>query len=182
MSTSVPAKLQEVKRVSRLLQRFFKFLFAVSVVGFVAATLFALLGESSQEQIVELVGIWFTGDEISGKIMLLGIVGAALRILVSLKALYHLIRLFGSYAGGQIFTADNVNQIRQLGVTMMLLAAIWLLDFTVALPEITEKSDQWGRIVQSFPTLELVGGAIVILVSWVMDAGRELREEHDLVV
>ena len=34
----------------------------------------------------------------------------------------------------------------------------------------------------SDPFTELVVGIVVIVVSWIMDVGRELREEQDLVV
>lgn len=182
MSTTEAPRLQEVKRVSGLLRGFFKFLFAMTVLSLIVMTLSTLMLPNDGEFSVELAGIQFSGAELTGRIRVMAAISALLGLGVSLKAFYHLIRLFGLYAAGHIFTADNVGQIRQLGITLMLFSLAWLFQFGSALPAISSSVDEWARIVPSFPMLELVGGAIVILVSWIMEVGRELREEHDLVV
>jgi hypothetical protein len=37
-------------------------------------------------------------------------------------------------------------------------------------------------ILPSTPFDEVIAGTIIIVISWIMDVGRELREEQDLVV
>jgi len=182
MSQPETPKLQEVKRVSRLLRGFFRFLFAMTIVSLLVVIASTLMLPNDGAFFVELAGIRFSGETLTGSVRALATIAASLGLGLSLKAFYHLIRLFGLYAAGQIFTSANVRELRQIGITLMLYALIWVFEFASALPAITSSVDQWAQVVSSFPMLALVCGAIVILVSWIMDVGRELREDQDLVV
>ena len=97
---------------------------------------------------------------------------------VLLKGLYHLQRLFGSYARGEIFTIENAGQIRQLGITALLWAVANILWIVTAALLLGEHSPH------SFPFRadSIVTGLIVIALSWFMKMAAELREENDLTI
>ena len=101
---------------------------------------------------------------------------------MNLKILYHFIRLLGKCAQGKLFTAQNVAQLRQIGLTLVCTPAVWLLVLIVAGPEIFAAQDQWVRIVASFPGAGALTGAAFLFASWILNEGRELRDEQDLVV
>ncbi len=174
MTSEIPTQLQAVQRASRSLRRFFMVLFGGTLLGSLAL----LFGQRT----ITLAGIAFAGDAVTGKIQTLWVIESVLTAAVLLKGLFHLIRLFGLYADGKIFTRENVRQIRQLGITLLLMPAVWLLVVLAAVPELTNVPDVLVRLVPSFPGMALIGGAIVLLVAWIMDVGRELREEQDLVI
>jgi hypothetical protein len=175
MSKFAPARLEDVERVSRRVKQFFLLVAVLTVLG----TLATLFGEPVP---ISLVGLGFHGEAVTAKVQTLWVIETVLSATIALKVFYHLIRLFGLYAEGKIFTPANVLQMRQVGLTLLLAPALWIIVFIVSLPEVASMSDEWVRIVPSFPGNGLVGGAIVVLVSWIMDVGRELRDEHDLVI
>ena len=118
-----------------------------------------------------------------------------LAMAITMKGMYHLRKLFGHYADGNIFTIESVAQIRQLGMTFLLLAGLQLLygpvAFALALlcgktPTISVTFDIGvlipyaggnGGMIDS-----LAAAGLLILISWVMDTGRALREENELTV
>jgi len=124
----------------------------------------------------------FEGDALTGKIQTLWLVQMLLAAAVNLKVVYHLVKLLGLYSNGELFTAANVAQIRQLGVTMMSGLAVWLIGLIGAGPQILAAQDQWVKIMPSFPGGALINGGILVYVSWIMNEGRLLRDEQDLVV
>jgi len=176
MSTETPARLREVQRVSRTLRAFFILTFVLTVLGLLAA----LFGPERRP--IELVGSVFSPELATAKLSVVWFTKTILKALVALKAFYHLIRLFGLYADGRIFTSGNVVQLRQLGVTLLLLPALWVLELLAVVPEIAARDDGWLNLLPSFPMTAGLGGGIVIMLAWIMDVGRELRDEHELVI
>lgn len=95
---------------------------------------------------------------------------------------YTLARLFGLYGKAVIFTAENVKHFRTLGYTLL----FWVVARLIYLPllslilSFTNPPGQ--RIVAAgFYLLDvtaLVTGAVVLLISWVMDEGRKLEDEQ----
>jgi hypothetical protein len=94
----------------------------------------------------------------------------------------HAIKLFGLYSVGVYFTAESVNHIRQIGITLLLVPAVWLIGPLSAWIFGADFSPDAGISLVSAPMGQLISGIIVIFVSWLMDLARELREEQDLVV
>jgi hypothetical protein len=181
-------KLKQVQRYSTSLQRLFKFLFALGAIAVVIAALLILTGAEPFDANVRIGSAVYSGDSISGTIRAMVIVGLALRAGIALKLYFHLIKLFRLYAQGDIFTADNVRQIRQIGITVLLIPALWLLGVIapllvgVAAYEAGSTTTTFMMILPSTPFDEVIAGTIIIVISWIMDVGRELREEQDLVV
>lgn len=105
---------------------------------------------------------------------------------IVLKGLYHLHKLFTNYAKGNIFTTASVAQIRQFGITLLLAATLdMLVVLPIALVAVTKARHllrEGTTVVMTLPLESLFSGGFLILVSWVMDAGRALREENELTI
>jgi hypothetical protein len=108
---------------------------------------------------------------------------AVVGIALVLKGLYHLSRLFKNYSQGQIFTRESVAQIRKIGMTVFVYGAfqIALLIGTVILMGAQQIS--WPDDVPiPLPFAAFINGGLILLISWVMEVGTELREETELTV
>ena len=97
-----------------------------------------------------------------------------------------LTKLFGLYEKKIVFSAKNVRHYRRLGVV----AISWVISKVIYLPICSiiisfHQSDNKLSIslgLQSVDLFVLVTGAIVILVSWIMDEARRLEEEQAYTV
>jgi len=182
MSSDIAKKLNNVKRYSTSLRRLFRFALGVVAVAFVVFLALLVFAPGKLDVPVNIIGIEYVGDPLSGTVGVLAHIGAILGLGVLIKFLFHLQKLFSLYAEGKIFTAHNVTQIRQIGVTLLLLPALWCLGLLEMLFVDSIVVSDARILVGSTPVGELIWGAVVIVVSWIMDVGRELREEQDLVV
>lgn len=107
---------------------------------------------------------------------------------LTLKNLYHLQRLFCYYTEGKIFTSEASGEIRRIGIIFC-----WFALFA-ALSELLQRNaiiltlsghicglqlylETWGKI---FGFL-LIGG-MVVCISWIMETGREMREDQELAI
>jgi len=177
MFAITPDRLSEIQRASRALLIFFIFMSVISL-------------WSTLNNIVHpfppgtrtLAGVVFEGTAITGKIQYLWLMQLVLGAALTLKILYHFIRLMMLYAKGKIFTAQSVAQLRQVGLTNICALGIWLVVLIGAAPEIADAQDQWVQVMPSFPGGALLGGIFFLFASRLMNEGRELREEQDLVI
>ena len=170
-------RLSEIQRASRALRAFFIFLCVFFVIG----TLNNITHPFPQGGRT-LAGVVFQGTAVTGKIQILWLALIVLGAALSLKVIYHFIRLMGLFSKGKLFAAQSVAQTRQIGLTMLCVPAVWLIVLIGAVPEIAAAHDQWVKIMQSFPVGALLGGGIVLFASRIMNEGRELRDEQDLVI
>ena len=105
---------------------------------------------------------------------------------IALFAVWRLRRLFGLYAGGEIFTAGNVRCLRDFALAVMGLAlakpvtgALLSVVLTLANPPGQRQlAIQFGS---SEVTTLFVGG-VFLTIAWVMDAGREMAEDSARIV
>ena len=170
-------RMNTIQRTSRTLRAFLILLAILLAMGLITRWIHPIAHE-----VKTIAGVAFEGDALTGKIQTLWLVQMLLAAAVNLKVVYHLVKLLGLYSNGELFTAANVAQIRQLGVTMMSGLAVWLIGLIGAGPEILAAQDQWVKIMPSFPAGALINGGILVYVSWIMNEGRLLRDEQDLVV
>ena len=166
-----------IQRASRALLIFFIFMSVITLWSGLANFAHARPTDS-----LTLVGIVFEGPAITDKVHGLWLAQLALGAAIGLKVLYHLIRLLVLQMRGQVFTAQNVSQIRQIGLTYIGAMVVWLLMIVLAWPEIAAAQDQWTHVMPSFPGDALVAAFLFLFASRIVDEGRELREEQDLVV
>jgi hypothetical protein len=59
---------------------------------------------------------------------------------------------------------------------------VWLVVLIGVAPEIAAAQDQWLKVMPSFPGGALAGACMFLFASRIMNEGREMREEQDLVV
>lgn len=115
--------------------------------------------------------------EISGSPMVTvatGLAGLAFSM-VGLGILYY---LFGLYRRGLIFTSANVRCYRWIGLWLL---TGWLLANLFQLLKLFAAPD--GAMVLTFTLDEyFFGGIQVLMVAWIMDEGRALREEQALTI
>jgi hypothetical protein len=177
MLANTPSRLSAIQRASRALLVFFIFMSVISLWGTLNNIVHPFPPETRT-----LAGMVFQGAAITGKIHGLWLVQLVLSAAVTLKILYHLSRLAILYSGGKVFTAHNVAQIRQVGLTYAGALAIWLVVLIGAAPEIAAAQDQWVQIIPSFPGGALMSGIFFLFAARLMNEARELRDEQDLVV
>jgi Protein of unknown function (DUF2975) len=166
-----------IQRASRSLLVFFIFMSVISLLGMLNQMTHPFPPDTRT-----LAGVVFQGAALTGKIQILWLVQLVLGAALTLKILYHLIRLMVLYARGRVFTAQNVAQIRQIGLTYACTPAVWLIVLIGAWHEIAVAQDQWVKIMPSFPGGDIIASCIFLFGSRIMNEGRELRDEQDLVV
>jgi hypothetical protein len=117
---------------------------------------------------------------------LLGFLVSMIPVTVTLFTLHYLIKLFGLYEKGEIFSLQNVNLIRNIGYTLFigqLINPIYdvLISLTLTwnnppghrLASITVDQTNIGILLVAF---------MVILISWIMAEAYKLREEQQLTI
>jgi hypothetical protein len=181
MSRSVEARLDKVKRTSRSARR-------ICYLLMVLVALAALVGIAATLTIPETLTCDLGGvrqpcrDLPPGAIVLttVALVGG---LALMWAALYRLARLFGNYSRGEIFTRGSVGEIRWLGYVAVAYAVFQVALFVATLAVFAGAAAE----VQTNLRFELPLGPVVIasfllLLSWVMDVGAEMREENELTV
>lgn len=96
---------------------------------------------------------------------------------VMAKGLFHLRRLMGNYSRREIFTLDSARQIRQFGITCVLLGLVKMAG--AFLPLLLASSTH--RTVNVTGDAVVIG-AVIIGISWFAEMAAALREENDLTV
>ncbi len=100
-----------------------------------------------------------------------------------LVALYRLSRLFGNYSRGEIFTRGSVREIRLLGYLTAAYAVFQVVLFVTGLTLAASADSEWPQELRfDFSLGPFVIAFFILLLSWVMDVGAELREESELTV
>mgnify|MGYP003578448131 CR=1 FL=1 len=131
---------------------------------------------------LRLLDIEITADELVFPVRIFTGIALILSVVVYMKILQHLVLLFSGYAEGLIFTRANVHQIRQIGITILCIPLFWMvvdIGFIILMKIIAPGT----AIVESgYPLVSILAGTIVVLMSWIMDVGRALHEESELVI
>lgn len=177
MLTMTEDRLSTIQRASRAMLG----LFILMSVIFVWSALSNLAHPFPADSRI-LAGVVFKGAAISDKIHALWLLQIVLSAALGLKVLYHFIRLMMMYSRGELFTSRSVEQIRQVGLTFALGLVVWFVALIGAAPEIMAARDQWTSIMPSFPGGSIMGACLFLLASQIIDEGRKLRDEQDLVV
>jgi len=105
---------------------------------------------------------------------------------VLIFAVFTLAQLFRLYEKGIVFSTSNVKRYRRLGYLII----FWVLALFIFTPlaslVVSINSPPGERFITiGFELLDvftLITGAIVVLISWVMDEGRKLEDEKALTV
>lgn len=194
MSPETQEKLERVKKYSASLTMFFLFVWFVFAFAGVIGLIIILTINNGQRppSTLEFGNVLYTGEEITWAVKIAAAIGWALTVLIALKLIGHLGALFKLYSKGQIFTSDNVKQIREIGVSVFLFMGVWIYGMVsrvlVGFPGNGTGIETPGMHVRGWgfglpePVTVTLAGIIIVVISWIMDVGRELREEQDLTV
>lgn len=192
MSPETQEKLEKVKKYSASLRTLFRFLSVVLLfAGFIGMIILLTINDSQPPtRSVDFNGVVYVGEEITVLVKIVIAFGLLLAVAIALKVLHHLASLFGHYARGQIFTSESVRQIRKTGKGLFYALFAWLYaliaNFVLkttapSVSGVEVEQATWGFQL-SGPFTLAIAGTIIVMVSWIMDVGRELREDQDLTV
>ena len=188
MIADTAERLRRVQKYSAYVRGVFWFLFVLGAAIWMITSIIALEGvfNPRPDPSLRIGNTEYHGEAITGFVRAIGYVYASLGVIVALKLTFHLARLFSLYADGKIFSVENVRQIRQIGITLLLFPALWVAGLALpeVLPAVGATSAGGAPVFAQFVGTVQSGvlGLIVLIVSWIMDVGRQLREEQDLVV
>jgi hypothetical protein len=170
-------QLNSIQRASRAFLVFFIFMSVIFLWGTLNSIVHPFPPDTRT-----LAGIVFEGAAVTEKVHGVWLAQMVLTAALNLMVLYHFIRLMILYAKGSLFTAQSVAHIRWVGLTFACALLIWLAVLVAMAPEIAAAQEQWTSIMPSFPGGALMGACLFLFASRIMDEGRKLREEQDLVV
>lgn len=181
MNRSIEARLDRVKRTSRSARR-------ACYLLMVLVALAALVGLAATLTIPETLTCDFGGvrqpcRELPPGAVVLTTVALLGGLALVWAALYRLARLFGNYSRGEIFTRGSVREIRWLGYVAVAYAVFELALFVAALAVFAGAGDEGQTNLRfELPIGPVVIASLLLLLSWVMDVGAEMREENELTV
>jgi hypothetical protein len=131
----------------------------------------------------DLNGLRQPCSELSAPALTVILISFAGGLALALTGLYRLARLFGNYARGEIFTRDSVREIRLLGYVAVAYAVFQLVLFIGTLALTAAVGVELPTELRGdLPIGPVVVASFILLLSWVMDVGAELREENELTV
>ena len=167
-------RLKKIERISKVLRLICKVLLVLLICGFLFVTGTTLAGRGR----LYFLDVSFELAPLAPSSRLVFAVIVALVMAVKLKGIYHLYRLFGNYATGNIFTTESAGQIRQLGITALLWFGVNILFAVATIAFVPPPSTH----TIPFHSDSLVAGVVIIVISWLMQMGAEMREENELTI
>jgi hypothetical protein len=188
MDPRVEARLEQVKRTSRGARRACFWMMALVSLA-AAVTVLARLtlpegqGPAGWAWTCEADGLRGPCSELTPQVMTVFLVALLGGVALTLTALYRLARLFGNYSRGEIFTRGSVGEIRWIGYVLAAGAVFQLLLFVAVLTLRADGGGEWPIELRfDLPIVPVLVASLVMLFSWVMDVGAEMREENELTV
>jgi len=127
-------------------------------------------------------GIPLDMKQINGIGLLAVLVLGSIKPLVYMVSFYLLYKLLGLYKMGIIFTAKNVAGIRKIGWALVAIDIAGMLQTLIAGPVLTLFHITPGHISLRLEVSFLIVGLFIVLIAYVMDIGRELKEQDSLVI
>lgn len=125
-------------------------------------------------------------QDLPGLTRLLAFMADLIPLAATTYGVHRLRDLFLLYENELIFTERNVSCIRSLGKTLIVWVACDILRHSLLSIVLTMGNPPGKRLlVVGFSSGDLTGvfvGIVVLIVSWVMDEARKLKEDHSLIV
>lgn len=152
-----------------------------------------VLADGDQESVINLLAFDVElEDEIAIQLplpwetRLLGLAVTFIPLGIGMLCLWWLVRLFSCFSNGEIFTQSTVKYIRYLGWTMVAGVVATPIYDAILTFVLTMHNPPGERLVsislESADFEELITAGVIILVSWIMEEGRKLREADELTV
>lgn len=121
-------------------------------------------------------------EQISGSGLFAVLALGSIKPVVYMITFYLLYKLLGLYRMGIIFTADNVAAIRKIGWALVSIDIAGMLQTLITGPVLTLFHITPGHISARLEVGFLIVGSFIVLTAYVMDMGRELKEQDSLVI
>ncbi|AFM24101.1 DUF2975 domain-containing protein [Desulfomonile tiedjei] len=124
--------------------------------------------------------------DLSGLTRLLAFSADLIPLAATIYGLLRLRDLFGLYENGLIFTERNVHCFRSLGRTLLVWVGCDIVRYSILSVVLTLENPPGQRLlVVGINSGELAGvftAIVVLIISWVMEEARKLREDQQLIV
>lgn len=127
-------------------------------------------------------GITLDTTQIVGLGLLAVLVLGSIKPIVYMIAFWFLYKLLGLYREGIIFTAQNVAAIRRIGWAIASIDIAGMLQTLITGPVLTFYEISSAYLAARLEVGYLIIGLFVVLIAYVMDMGRELKEQDSLVI
>ncbi len=138
--------------------------------------------ESWAEMLKLPQGIPLDPSRIEGMALLAILLLAAITPAFHLLAFFFLYKLLGLYGEGIVFRPENVATIRKIGWSIALIDVAGMIQTLVTGPVLTLLEISPRHLSVRLEVGFLVIGLFIVLVSYVMDMGRDLKEKDNLVI
>jgi len=187
MNTHIDPQIERISKVSNIIRILTKVTMYILAFMFLLILLVPFLHVESANIIID--ELTFPSGNLTTTIIFLVLIIAFIKLVIMEIGLYNLYKLFSLYKECQIFVADSVRRFKYLGYTMILWAfgdiitsgLKILIIAQLSIEEIEPAAYQLNVGRGAFiPTL--FSGIIIILISWVMDEGRKIKEDSDLTI
>ncbi len=170
--------MDKVQRAGRQLQRFTLLIILLTPVAFAATAM--LNGPLGLVRVPAEVVADSARTTMPGLLAVLAV--GMLTPATYLLGLWFLFRLFGLYAKGIVFAEENVLTIRRAGYVLIAIDIVRALQSALTGPVLTAIGVTEGFLTIELQVSMLTVGLFVVLVSRIMDMGRELYENDQLTV
>jgi len=170
--------MDKLKTTSKRLQALVLLLIALTPC---AVALNAATGEWAQ-LVGAPAGILLDATRIHGGALAAVIALGLIKPLAHMLAFWFLYKLLGLYRQGIIFTAENVGAIRKIGWALVGIDIASMARTVLAGPVLTAFDVTQGYVSVGLEAGFVTVGLFVVLVAHVMELGRELKEQDDLVI
>lgn len=190
MAVEISESVRKVQKFSRYARGFCIFFFITLGLVFLLGASTVLFGAGMPGAKISFGPYAITGDHfLTPAAKAWGIIVLVAIFAILFAGLFHLHRLFRNFIAGCIYTRDNVNHIRQLGILSLEMALLQLvmpiistvlLESGVIDPSLVTPAPSGTAYLFGAGVLPgFVTGSIILLASWIMDLGRQTRDEAD---
>jgi len=177
------SNLSRIQRISRLMQRLCTaaaVLIPLTVAGMWAT--YELWGPSHPD-LAQIPGLPAT---LTLPVRLLACLVGLAQAAIAVFAVWRLRRLFGLYADGLIFTADNTRCLRHFAAAILAFAIAKPVTGALLSVVLTMNNPPGQRqITVSLGSSELATlfiGGVFLIIAWIMDEAREMAEEQAEII
>ena len=181
MSPRTEARLEQVKRTSRGARRVCLLLMWLVSLG--TAVMAASTLVLPQAMTCDFAGLRQPCSELPPQVVALTFISLVGGRALLLLGLYRLARLFHNYAQGEIFTRGSVRELRLVGYVAVASALLQFVLFIAGMALVASGTiESPANLRVDFPIGPAVVAGFILLLSWIMDVGAEIREENELTV
>jgi hypothetical protein len=179
-------KLLRIQKASRRFRIFFTVIMVITPFIPVAILMFSNeLPEPIRTQIFREVLVPFSA-ELSMTQRLLASTVSLIPSAVFVLGLYYLIRLFRLYEKGIIFMTENVTYYKKLGYILIISMFADIIRNSLMSMVLTLHNPPGQRMISlgysSDDLTKLVMGLLIIVISWIMDIGKEIQEDQTYTI